>query len=433
MSAPFLLLYTFFKIRDSRSLFFYRRSAIRKADALYASKWLSLCHENDEAVQGLRYLPRLRLQLFDRSFAVPVFTALAVVALPITYYVLVTSPRTMTAIADLLRTKVYDVQKHEAYEQQIRVNRDRMRQYQQEIGQARARAAIPGEDGANARAAQQQIESVQAKIRNVRRETEQSVPEVRNAERALRFKRRFLMEGDKPCKDGRLCGEGRRFSTNSALLYHVVTDELAHAVVGDDWSRGRLMWFARLMIPIVLVPVIFGILAALILMFVRAVAHVFSAAGSAYLNKLTHAEIQRSALGNDTEGEIALGADNRPFWISTSYPYLPADLAACVTTRSNEATSRSLAKFRSAISTLALAADTDATAAASQTGWMASYLTWEELIHTSYFSVPEFASLVAASIAATDGFKPRSEFAATREFATATGWLDQIRPRPAAA
>jgi hypothetical protein len=39
----------------------------------FQSGWLSLYHEDDEAIEGLTALQRLRIRLFTRSFALPVF------------------------------------------------------------------------------------------------------------------------------------------------------------------------------------------------------------------------------------------------------------------------------------------------------------------------------------------------------------------------
>ncbi len=82
------------------------------------------------------------------------------------------------------------------------------------------------------------------------------------------------------------------------------------------------------------------------------------------LNYMTHHEITRSALGNDTDGEIALGSDSRPTWMSLVYPFLPLELANKISDYSNQISFQSLAKFRNAISTLAFAVDEEGKARA---------------------------------------------------------------------
>ncbi len=125
---------------------------------------------------------------------------------------------------------------------------------------------------------------------------------------------------------------------------------------------------------------------------------------STNLNKLTLSELKRSAFGNDTDGEIALGVDYRPSWIKESFHPLPADLSDKITEQSNSMAYASLAKFRNAISTLAFAEGAD------KAGLVSNYLSWKELIHTSYFDVPMFRKLVAQAISQTPGFTATDAF-----------------------
>ncbi len=56
---------------------------------------------------------------------------------------------------------------------------------------------------------------------------------------------------------------------NSALLFHIVTDELASAFVDEDTRWGPYGGLLRLSLPIVLVPFVFALLALGILMLIR--------------------------------------------------------------------------------------------------------------------------------------------------------------------
>jgi hypothetical protein len=57
----------------------------------------------------------------------------------------------------------------------------------------------------------------------------------------------------------------------------------------------------------------------------------------------------------------------------------------------------------------------------------ASYLTWDELIHTAYFNIPRFRKLVAYAIAQADGFQATEAFKADPDYATVAGWYDGMQ------
>src|SRR5262249_19995535 len=99
------------------------------------------------------------------------------------------------------------------------------------------------------------------KLREQRRSIETQHPEFAEAERALRFKKRFLEKDGAACDGGTLCGSGHDYALNSKLLYHVVTDELSSAVVNDEWGIGAMGGVLRLFVPIVLVPLVSLLLA----------------------------------------------------------------------------------------------------------------------------------------------------------------------------
>ena len=50
----------------------------------------------------------------------------------------------------------------------------------------------------------------------------------------------------------------------------------------------------------------------------QALASIVSRVVSDLLNRITNAEVKRAAFGNDTEGEVALGATDRPVWLEPS-------------------------------------------------------------------------------------------------------------------
>ena len=177
--------------------------------------------------------------------------------------------------------------------------------------------------------------------------------------------------------------------------------------------------------PAVLVPIIFGLFALTLMLLIQSVATVISRVSSQFLNRITNAEVKRAAFGNDTEGEIAIGATDRPTWIDKSPPRLPTAVADLVTDYSNRAASQSIAKFRHAIGQIAYA-DPKHTADTA----ISTYFTWKELVHASYFDVPEFRKLIAQAVSRVDGFTPSERFKADPDFRRTAQWLDEIEGTP---
>jgi hypothetical protein len=136
--------------------------------------------------------------------------------------------------------------------------------------------------------------------------------------------------------------------------------------------------------------------------------------------------VKRAAFGNDTEGEVAVGAVDRPEWIERSQPRLPAGVGDLVTSYANGVASNSLAKFRKAIGQLASAEPKHSADTAITT-----YFTWKELVHASYFDVPEVRKLIAQAVSRAEGFAPSAAFRADPDFARTAQWLAEIEGSPA--
>lgn len=425
MSAPFLIFYIVLKILDARSHLLYRPKLLEKAEELYAERWLALNHDDDEAVQGLRLLPRLKMNFFDRGFAVPFLTLAAIFVLPLAYLVIVTSPTAMVAIADVLKTRLYDVGEYPQADAALEASRQQMRDLRARIRAARQTAEKSTLDPTAAESARQQIVALRKQITQVRSNLLKVYPDLPEMQRAQRFERRFFKRNGQPCEGGKLCGGGRDFGVNSELLFHIVTDELASAFVDEDTRWGPFGGLFRLWLPIVLVPIIFALIALAVLIAIQALAGILSAFLSGRLDRLTHKEITRSALGNDTIGEVTLGAEPHPSWISKRYPFLPPEVAGKISDYSNEISFSSLAKFRNAISTLAFSVDEE-----GQQGILATYLTWRELIHTAYFEVEEFRRLLAFAIGEADGFTASEAFASAPEFERTRIWHGTLQLAP---
>ncbi|PPD26896.1 MAG: hypothetical protein CTY20_13655 [Hyphomicrobium sp.] len=420
MSLPIVFFYFLLSYLDRRNLLLYSRSATRRAREAFGSRWLSLAHADDEAIQGLAFLPGAKLYFFDKSFAVPTLTFASVFALPLLYFVIVTSPNAILGIADWLKADVYAARTSPEAEKAVRDLQASIRQARKNAG---FKIAAGGPDGQPLSGEERR--TAWREYRRARGELAARYPDLPAAERALRFNARFFERNDKPCAGGRLCGEGRDLRINSGLLLHVVTDELTWALGAGDAESRQQRWLWSLVVPAVLVPVIAGLIAFVLMVLIRGAAIAISRGSSSLLNSMTNSEVKRAAFGNDTEGEIAVGAIDRPMWLERSPPRLPAALGKLVTDYSNGIASQSLSKFRNAIGQLA-SADPKHTADTAIT----TYFTWKELVHSSYFDVSEFRQLVAQAVSRTDGFKPSSRFKSDASYARTAQWLAEIEGTP---
>jgi len=417
MSLPALLMYGLLYYLDQRNHLPYRNRVARRARETFGPRWLSLAHTDDEAIQGLSFLPTAKLTFFDRAFAVHTITIGSVIAVPLLYLAVLTSPSTMRDIGQWLRTDVYGARSSPEAEKALTELRAKLRETRTRLA---PRSAAPGSTEAAGDTAESR-RAVWRDYRASRRALEQRFPNLAGAERALRFEQRFFERGGKPCDGGQLCGGGHDLRINSGLLLHVVTDELSWAVGAAEMTDWRNRWIYSLLLPALLVPVIFGVLAVALMMLIRGIAFAISGLASSLLNTITNAEVKRAAYGNDTEGEIAVGASDRPTWLDTSPPRLPSALGDLVTGYSNGMATQSLAKFRRAIGQIA-SADPRHTADTA----ISTYFTWKELVHSAYFDVPEFRKLVAQAVSRSDGFQPSTAFQTQPDYARTAQWLAEI-------
>jgi hypothetical protein len=61
---------------------------------------------------------------------------------------------------------------------------------------------------------------------------------------------------------------------------------------------------------------------------------------------------------------------------------------------------------------------------------LSEYLSWEELVHTTYFNAPTFQRLLAYAISSVDGFRPTPVLTSEASYPLLRQWLDEVR-RPA--
>lgn len=136
------------------------------------------------------------------------------------------------------------------------------------------------------------------------------------------------------------------------------------------------------------------------------IAMLISRALSAVLNPLTLAQLKSATYGSDALEDFAIDASEWPVWLSRGFPPLPAEIAQGIEMASDRAIGTAIPKFRNIIESLTAAETSDATSTL-----VADYLTWQELIHTSYFEHEDFVKLVAFALCQTEGFRPTPSFA----------------------
>ncbi|MCB1509371.1 MAG: hypothetical protein KDJ36_00590 [Hyphomicrobiaceae bacterium] len=421
-ALPFVLFYLIAKAWEGRELFFYRRSVVRRARERFGPKWVGLCHEDDEAVQGLSSLQSVDVPIFDRQFAVSSISQAAVFLLPIAYLFIVTSSPIMVALTDFLKDRVYKIAEYEAKELEFRTAEEELRTLQRQMWRLRRRLDDDGPtpDMGAKLADQAELKKLTARREKLRDQLRKAYPNFAELQRASRFARRFLRDKNKkPCDGSSLCDRGKNWVLNSRLLFHLVTDEAASWLVDEDvrWGAyGRYLFF---LLPILLVPFVFGVVAVVIVLVVQAAARGVSYLLSVYLDSLTWFQVRRSALGNDTESEVALLAASAPPWLDMTPRYLPTELRDIITTHSNAAMTESLGKIRNAISDLAFADGHSG----DMTKTVLGFLNWKELIHTTYFEVPEFRAFIAHILADGDPAANRAALLNVLDEARARTWM----------
>ncbi|MEL6227402.1 MAG: hypothetical protein AAFR01_10360, partial [Pseudomonadota bacterium] len=167
----------------------------------------------------------------------------------------------------------------------------------------------------------------------------------------------------------------------------------------EQRPRGTFGRLLTALIPILLVPIVFAVVSVAFVLLVQWLARIFSFGLSLALDRATKSEINRAALGNDTESEVALRAIPRPNWVQTEAEFLPTELGDLVAARSNEAAVETIARLRNMLSELTIIEDVG-----NRNQSLLAILSWQELIHMVYFEVPEIRSVIVAALASKDGF-----------------------------
>jgi hypothetical protein len=142
---------------------------------------------------------------------------------------------------------------------------------------------------------------------------------------------------------------------------------------------------------------------------------------SLILNIATRLQLRKLSLGSDTIGETAVSASQDPTWTSRPSKPLPDQLSDEVASISNAAAGEAIAKLRSALDTLTLSGHHHGIGEV-----IFEYLTWRELIHTTYFCVPRFNKLIAYAISQVEGFRPTESFEHDPDYSVVATWYETI-------
>jgi hypothetical protein len=162
---------------------------------------------------------------------------------------------------------------------------------------------------------------------------------------------------------------------------------------------------------------LFAFSVAITFMIVIVTAYI-SVIASLIFNSLTSRQLQYSAYGNDTEGETIYDVNPHPFPTREARP-LPKLLADEISSMSDGHAALTLSKFRSEIGRII-------TTKPPSSDLISGYLSWKELIHTCYFSVPRFQMLVGYAVAHADGFRPTDVFRRNPEYEIIARWHEEI-------
>ena len=315
---PIFVLYIVVRWLNSQRLYMYHSRRQERASKHFSRRWLPLFHNDDEAIQGLRSLQKVRVQLFPPDFAVSSlsFASLFVMPLLLVFFAMPSVTSFVNPYVELLVSDLHS----------------------------------------------------------------------------------FIT-------DWKLIGIVAHYLLNSGNW------KLVH-----EWLN--IFWL------MVVLPMSLLFVSLSLFYFSRFVATLVSYALSIGLNHMTGRQIRRLAFGADTEGEMPVEAQLSPPWIHLSPNPLPAELSKEISRLSNEAVAQSVAKFRSTLDRIALRDSEDV-----KERLLAEYLTWEELIHCCYFSVPHFRMLVAYAIAQSEGFRPSAAFQSHPDYQLVARWYGETKPK----
>jgi hypothetical protein len=147
-----------------------------------------------------------------------------------------------------------------------------------------------------------------------------------------------------------------------------------------------------------------------------ALARLLSHGLSLVLNPMTTQQIRAVGFGSDTRTDQAVDAGTWPMWLGKGYTHLPEVLGLEMQATSDAAVSKVVPKFREAIGKLVSATGQE------RSDMLSAYLTWEELIHTSYFNNERFRKLIALSLTEAKGLRATEALMRDSDYKLVTTW-----------
>jgi hypothetical protein len=212
------------------------------------------------------------------------------------------------------------------------------------------------------------------------------------------------------------------------LAMIVLFSDLSSASLLDDFNRNLSQFSDReektafvmgLIATAIATLIVFYVLSVIVVLVAHYPSTWLSAFLSGFSNRQTWHQIRQSAFGNDSPLVEAVAAGDRPVWSDKSSRPLPNDVADELTSLADDAARAAVSKLRDGLQILAFAEGND-----QKSKFVANYLTWDELVHTTYFKVPRFRKLVAYAIAQSPGFRASAKFMSDPDYATAARWYE---------
>lgn len=307
--GPMAAFYAAIAIRQFRDGFSRASNTSGVAAQTFGQRWLSLWHAKDEAVQSLKAVKRLDVEVFSRDFAASALNLLAIAIIPIVCLLLLTSEPLMDTVAEQLFARFDEITAEDIYQ-----------------------------------------------------------------------------------------AGGQDIFENSAvvLLWLIVVPA---SLFITPRAFGKLSDLETLGLLVVSLILLIGTAVCLTWIFNKA-ARIVSHGLSLALNPLTVSQLKAVAYGSDVQEALAVDAGEWPIWLTRGYPPLPDWIATDLEQASDRAIGEVIPKFRNIVGNLTEAETKKATADV-----LADYLTWKELIHTSYFDEDRFIKLVAYAIGQSSGFR----------------------------
>jgi len=138
-----------------------------------------------------------------------------------------------------------------------------------------------------------------------------------------------------------------------------------------------------------------------------------------FLNGKVNRAVVETTYGNDDRALTATACSPIPF-DTVPFAPLPTELQDLLSAYADTEASKTLGKLRTVVG------DLIANVGSAKGMIIDEYLTWSELIHTSYFEVPLFRKLVCYAIAHSPGFRPSDALRADPDYEKLGRWLETI-------